>query len=114
MRLIACAALILWCVAAQAQTMSAAEAAKHVGERATVCGKVAGEHTATNSRGTPTFINLDVPYPNQLFAILIWGEDRQRVGELSADGTHLCATGVIQSYRGVPQIVVKSKTQLSQ
>lgn len=96
-----------------AQSLSAAEAKNHVGERATVCGKVAGEKTAMGSRGQPTFINLDAPYPNQVFTILIWGEDRQNVGELPADGSHVCAAGTIQDYRGVPEIVVKSKGQLS-
>jgi hypothetical protein len=114
MLLMTCAALALVCVTAQAQPIPAMEAAKHVGERATVCGKVASEHSATSSRGAPTFINLDAPYPNQVFTILIWGEDRQRIGDLPADGTRACATGPIQLYRGVPEIVVKNKSQLSQ
>jgi hypothetical protein len=57
------------------KTLTAGEAKDHVGENATVCGVVASTHYAGNSRGTPTFVNLDKPYPNQLFAILIWGED---------------------------------------
>jgi hypothetical protein len=97
----------------RAQSISAAEAKNHVGQQGTVCGMVAGEHTATSSRGTPTFINLDSPYPNQIFTILIWGDDRSKVGELPANGTRVCATGTIQDYRGVPEIVVKSKGQLS-
>jgi hypothetical protein len=32
-----------------AQTISAADAKHHIGEKATVCGKVAGERTATGS-----------------------------------------------------------------
>ncbi|HEY1649446.1 MAG TPA: hypothetical protein VGF96_15800 [Terracidiphilus sp.] len=95
------------------QMISAADAKNHVGGKATVCGKVAGERTATSSKGEPTFINLDVPYPNQIFTILIWGEDRQNVGTLPSEGSHICATGTIQEYRGVPEIVVKSKEQLS-
>src|SRR4051812_5743318 len=47
-----------------AQTITAAEASEHVGERTTVCGRIASEHTATSSRGTPTFINLDKPNPD--------------------------------------------------
>ena len=69
---------------AMAQTISAADAKNHVGEKATVCGKVASERTATNSRGEPTFINLDAAYPNQVFTILIWGDDRKNVGTLPA------------------------------
>jgi hypothetical protein len=96
-----------------AQTISAADAKIHVGEKATVCGKVASERTATNSRGEPTFINLGAAYPDQIFTILIWGDDRPNVEPLPADGSHACATGMIQEYRGVPEIVVRSKVQLS-
>lgn len=96
-----------------AQTISAADAKNHVGEKVTVCGKVASERTATTSRGEPTFINLDAAYPNQVFTILIWKEDRQSVGALPSEGSRVCVTGAIQDYRGVPQIVVWSKNQLS-
>lgn len=95
------------------QSITAGEAKDHLGEHATVCGKVVSEKTATASHGKPTFINLDAPYPKQVFTILIWGEDRQSIGALPADGSHVCATGRILDYRGVPEIIVKSKEQLS-
>jgi hypothetical protein len=98
---------------AAAQNITAADAKNHIGEKATVCGKVADERTATSSRGEPTFINLDATYPNQVFTILIWGEDRKNIGELPRVGSHACASGVIQEYRGVPEIVVKNGDQLS-
>jgi hypothetical protein len=94
-------------------TITAADAKNHIGEHGTVCGKVAGERTATSSKGEPTFINLDFAYPNQVFTILVWGDDRKSVGELPRTGEHVCAMGPIQDYRGVPEIVVKDKTQLS-
>jgi len=89
-----------------AQTITAAEASQHVGVRTTVCGQIASEHTATNSRGTPTFINLDKPYPDRVFTVRVWGSDRASVGAIPSSGM-LCATGVITSYRGRPEIVVK-------
>lgn len=98
---------------AAAQTITAADAKNHIGEKATVCGKVADERTATSSRGEPTFINLDSAYPKQVFTILIWGEDRKNVGELPHVGARACASGVIQDYRGVPEIVVRNGEQLS-
>jgi hypothetical protein len=106
-------ALLLLASVAQAQTLTAAQAKAHVGENATVCGTVASEHTATSSRGEPTFINLDSAYPNQVFTILVWADDRQNVGALPRTGSHICATGLIKDYHGVPEIVVKSKTQFS-
>jgi hypothetical protein len=105
--------LLLWTSIGQAQTLTAAQAKAHEGENATVCGKVASERTATSSRGEPTFINLDAAYPNQIFTILLWGEDRQKVGELPREGSRVCAKGLISDYRGVPEIVVKSSGQLS-
>lgn len=95
-----------------AQSLKASEAKAHLGESATVCGIVASEHTATSSRGEPTFINLDSAYPEQVFTILVWGSDRPSVGKLPELKSRMCATGMIESYHGVPQIVVKSGKQL--
>lgn len=96
-----------------AATLTAADAKSHVGEQATVCGKVVSEKTGTSSRGEPTFINLDSAYPNQVFTILVWGTDRKNIGDLPRVNSRLCASGMIQDYRGVPEIVVKSSGQLS-
>jgi hypothetical protein len=94
-------------------SISASDAKNHIGEQAKVCGNIASEKTATSSRGEPTFINLDSAYPNQIFTILIWGDDRKSVGELPHEGEHICATGIIQDHKGLPEIVFKTKTQLS-
>jgi hypothetical protein len=111
----ACVAIVLMAPLSSAKgaTLSAAEAKNHIGETATVCGKVASEQTATSSRGEPTFINFDVAYPNQAFTILIWGQDRPKVGTLPSEGSRVCATGPIQDYRGVAEIVVRNSGQLS-
>lgn len=98
-------ALVLASSALMAQSIATSEAAKHIGERETVCGTIAGTHTAASSRGTPTFINLDRAYPHQLFTLLIWGDDRARVGTVPETG-RICATGVIKEYRGSPEIVL--------
>ena len=105
---------LLWTPFAVAQNLTTAEAKAHEGESGTVCGKVASERTATSSRGEPTFINLDAAYPNQVFTILVWGDDKGNVGELPKVGSRVCASGKIEAYRGVAEIVVKSKEQFSQ
>ena len=89
-------------------TIPATEGAKHIGDRMTVCGTITGEHTAASSRGTPTFINLDRPYPNQVFTLLLWGNDRGKVGAVPESG-RICATGVITEYRGSPEIVLRDE-----
>jgi hypothetical protein len=102
------AVVVLLAALSQAQTsISAAEAKDHVGERATVCGEVASTHYAATSRGNPTFINIDKPYPNQIFTILIWGTDRPKFGnpEQKYSGKHVCATGTITTFHDVPEIV---------
>ena len=97
----------------QSQTLTTSQARSHDGDKATVCGIVGNEYSATNSQGKPTFIDLDSAFPEQRFALLVWDEDRQNVGALPRTGASICATGVINYYHGVPQIVIKSSSQLS-
>ena len=97
--------LLLSIVPAFGQHLTTSEAGKHVGEQATVCGKIASERTATQSRGQPTFINLDRPYPNQVFTAVIWEEDKANVGAVPSSGD-ICVSGLITQYHGVPEIVL--------
>lgn len=63
------------------KTLTATEAKNHIGEQATVCGKVVSTRWAESSRGSPTFLNFDQPYPDQVFTLVIWGSDRSKFGE---------------------------------
>jgi hypothetical protein len=92
----------------QGKKLSAPEAKDHIGEQATVCGKVASTRYAASTRGKPTFLNLDKPYPNQIFTALIWGENREKFGtpEEKYRDRQICVTGKITEYRGAPEIVV--------
>jgi hypothetical protein len=94
--------------APQVKRLTAAEAKDHVGEQTTVCGKVASARFAATTRGKPTFLNLDKPYPNQIFTVLIWGENREKFGtpEEKYWDKQVCVTGKITEYRGAPEIVV--------
>jgi DNA/RNA endonuclease YhcR with UshA esterase domain len=113
--LVLCGSLMLATHAEAQKSISPADAKDHVGERATVCGDVAGTHFAARSKGTPTFINLDRPYPNQIFTILIWGNDRPKFGspEETYSGKHICVTGKISIYRGVPEVIAYEPSQIS-
>jgi DNA/RNA endonuclease YhcR with UshA esterase domain len=97
-----------------AQTIRAGDAKNHIGETATVCGKVASTRYAAGSRGQPTFLNLDEPYPRQIFTILIWGSDRPKFGEpeVTYRGKSVCVTGQIKEYRGVPEVVASEPEQI--
>jgi len=92
----------------QIKKLTVADAKDHIGEQATVCGKVASTRYAATTRGKPTFLNLDKPYPNQVFTTLIWGENRDKFGipEEKYRDKQVCVSGKITEYRGAPEIVV--------
>ena len=98
----------------QSRHLTAAEAKDHVGEKATVCGKVVDSHFASRRRGQPTFLNLDERYPNQIFTIVIWGSDKEKFGDLEAKyrNKNVCVAGLIKSYRGVPEIEANEPSQI--
>lgn len=100
---------------AQAQKkITALEAKDHIHESATVCGTVASARFSASTKGQPTFLNLEKPYPNQVFTVVIWGSDRTRFGtpETEYKGKRICVTGKIQSFRGVPEIVAADPQQI--
>jgi hypothetical protein len=114
-RLLALAVVLLTAHCAFGQkAISATQAINHVGENSRVCGQVASTHFAYRSRGAPTFINLDEPYPNQIFTALIWAEDRSKFGapEVRYENRRICVNGVIQLYRGIPEIIVRHPSQV--
>jgi hypothetical protein len=96
------------------RSISTADAKNHVGENATVWGQVASAHYATTSRGRPTFINLDSPYPAQIFTIVIWGSDRAKFGEpeVKYANKRICVTGLITLYRGTPEQIASDPSQV--
>ena len=120
MRKLKLSGLVLICVAvssllfAQSVHLTSSEAKNHIGEKATVCGKVASGHYAARTKGSPTFLNLDAPYPNQIFTVLIWGSDRSKFGqpESTYDQKRICVTGVIKDYKGVAEIIAEQPSQI--
>jgi hypothetical protein len=120
MRLLRSVGLVLFCLAVQfaayAQTghLGAAEAKNHIGEKGIVCGKVVSTRFAGRSRGQPTFLNLDKPYPNQIFTIVIWGSDRPKFGDPEAkySDKNVCVTGKVTSYRDIPEIAANDPSQI--
>jgi hypothetical protein len=116
------AALVVACAAVHVATPTVAapntitpdEAPRHFGETATVCGVVASTRYAPGTKGQPTFLNFDLPYPHQIFTVLIWGSDRPKFGtpETTLMGKRACATGTIQSFRGKAEIIATDPRQL--
>lgn len=103
-------------VAAQGGKITARQAKDHVGEKETVCGKVVSTRYADRSKGQPTFLNLDKPYPNEIFTVVIWGSDRPKfeAPESKYSEVNVCVTGKISSYRGIPEIAATEPNQIVQ
>jgi hypothetical protein len=93
---------------------SASEAKEHFGETATVCGEVVSARYAASTKGQPTFLNLDKPYPNQVFTVLIWGNNRSKFGapESEFKDRRICVRGKITAYAGLPEIVADDPKQI--
>jgi hypothetical protein len=94
---------------------STADAKEHFGETATVCGEVVSTRFADSTKGQPTFLNLDKPYPSQVFTIVIWGNNRSKFGAPENDykGKRVCVTGKITAYAGLPEIVADEPKQIA-
>ena len=106
--------LFVFHTSAQTNKITTAEAKGHVGETRTVCGKVASTHFASKSKGEPTFLNLDEPYPKELFTILIWGSDRAKFGTLETKykDARVCVTGKITIHRDKAEIIATEPKQI--
>jgi DNA/RNA endonuclease YhcR with UshA esterase domain len=111
------AAAMLWAIISPAVAAEIApdDAAKHVGEGATVCGIVESARYAERSTKQPTFLNLGKPYPNQSFTVVIFGGDRGKFGtpEIALMKKRVCATGVISLFQGRPEMKLQEPSQLS-
>ena len=101
-------------LAKKTQPISPTQAIHAVGQKATVCGKAASVHFAARSRGQPTFINLGAPYPHEVFTILIWGDERPafKPAPETWQGKTICVNGLVKLYRGTPEIIAHSPSQI--
>jgi len=94
---------------------SAEEADGLLGERAVICGQVVNTTFAPGTGGQPTFLNLERPFPDQLFDVVIWGRDRNRFDrppEAFYADIRICVAGRVTSHQGVPRIEVRGPEQI--
>lgn len=101
-----------------ASAISWDEAKYHIGERTTVYGAVVDTHWASGSKGKPTFLNIGKPYPDpDRFTVVIWIDYRAnfpQAPEVYYLGKTIYVTGLITEYEGIPQIEVKTPTQIQE
>ena len=106
--------LNLGLAARAADSIAPAQAKDFIGKKATVCGIVASATYLEKGKDQPTLINLDQPYPKQIFTVVILGKDRKKFGRPEKDflKKKLCATGDVTAFKNLPQIVVSDPKQV--
>src|SRR4051812_25142150 len=89
----------------------AVEAAKHVGETAAVTDRVDGVHQSGKGN---IFLNMGGKYPNQAFTAFIpSGSAAQFANAQQYEGKTVSVSGKIQLYKGKPEIIVNSPSQIT-
>jgi DNA/RNA endonuclease YhcR with UshA esterase domain len=105
---VVCAALA---IAQAPPNYTAAETPKHVGETATVTDKVDGVHQSGKGN---IFLNMGGKYPNQAFTAFIPSASAaQFPNPQQYEGRTVAVSGKITLYKGKPEIIVNSASQIS-
>lgn len=94
-------------------TINSADALNYVNETKTVCGCI----VSTNyiKWASATYLNLDFKYPNHIFSLVIFGDNRNNFPDKPEDeyyGKKLCATGKVELLKGIPVIKLKDESSL--
>lgn len=93
-----------------AQTISPQETTSHIGQTVTVKGIVDEVHT---SRRGNTFLDFGGRYPNQVFTGYIPAAHSANFPSVhSLEGKVVSVTGSLGNYRGKPEIILLSASQL--
>jgi len=112
---------LMACVAvaqnAQPPHVAPVDTKNHIGETATVCGKVVDATISKygiGGRGKPVTFDIDQPQPNQVFYFVAFGTQAGGPDEaVSAyQGKHVCVTGKISSAASGPYILAADRSQI--
>jgi DNA/RNA endonuclease YhcR with UshA esterase domain len=105
------AAIAALAIAQTGPTYTPEEAAKHVGETATVTGKVDGFHQSGKGN---IFLNMGGKYPNQAFTAFIPSSSAAQFPQPEQyEGRTVAVSGKITLYKGKPEIIVNSPSQVT-
>jgi DNA/RNA endonuclease YhcR with UshA esterase domain len=89
--------------------VTAADAAGRIGRTVTVEGVVSEVHVSERA----TFIDLNGRYPNEEFTGVIFESDAGAFSDVDAyEGKTVDITGTVQLYRGRPEIILTSPSQI--
>ena len=103
-------AIVAFAFAQSPGNYTAQEAAKHVGETATITDNVDGVHQSGKGN---IFLNMGGKYPNQAFTAFIPSSSAAQFPNAQQyEGRTVAVSGKITLYRGKPEIIVTSPSQL--
>ena len=88
----------------------AADAKNHIGEHATVYGKV---YQSKLTRTGTAMLDIGGAYPNEQFSVVEFHADRDYHELAKLEGKTISVTGTIKEYRGKPEIVISSLDDIS-
>jgi micrococcal nuclease len=97
------------------EVISWQDAAKYIGEYKTVEGTIVLSYYAEKSKGKPTFLDFHDPYQGY-FKAIIWEGDRGKFPskpEIYYLNKRVWVRGLIESYKGVPEVVLREPWQIS-
>ena len=90
------------------------EISKHIGDSVTICGKVDDMRYFESSKNSPTFLNINGKYPNQVLTVVVYGEVRKQfTGQFEElKDKQVCITGRIILYKERPEIIIGEPGQI--
>jgi DNA/RNA endonuclease YhcR with UshA esterase domain len=104
---------VIQILSARAETTeySGAEAAKHIGETATVTDKV---ERAQQAKGGNIFLNMGGAHPNETFTIFIPADAAEKFADFKKyEGATISVAGKISAHGDKPEITVNSPDQIT-
>ncbi len=91
------------------------EAAKHIGDSVTVCGKIFGGRYFDKGDNKITLLNMGAAYPQSPLTIVIEEAGRKnftiKPEEFYTD-KDVCISGVIKEFKGKPQIIIAKEADI--
>ncbi|MFC4230730.1 hypothetical protein ACFOW1_02435 [Parasediminibacterium paludis] len=109
-------AILLFSTILSAQTkITPDEAAKHIGDSVTVCGKIFGGRYFDRSDNKITLLNMGAAYPQSPLTILIEADSRKNFSNKPEEfyvEKEVCITGVIKEFKGKPEIIVAKEAEI--
>lgn len=95
----------------ESKCISLESAQNHIGEDTCVIGKI--DHIYTSNKGT-VFFDYCKDYKNCPFTVVIFASDNSNFKDVSIyDGKTIEISGVIKTYKGQAEIILKNEEQIS-